>query len=223
MDDVSPDDVGTAIAAAHRQVSETAVPNRFLDLLERREVPRPRLGWLAGELHLLVQSDRRSFALLAARFPAPPAGDLYLAMAQAEGEALRLVDDFAVAVGMDAEDLRTYEPRPLAQAYPAHLTRTALFGTRSDVAMALLANAQGSGADYARAADALTSRYGLDEPAVGHFRYLGDTPQEVLDQAEDTLRAGLSDGDDPVAAVRCARMVRAYENAFWECLAEGLG
>src|SRR5262245_30505208 len=37
------------------------------------------------EQYSILTSDRRSFAQLAARFPAAPAGDLFLAMAEGEG------------------------------------------------------------------------------------------------------------------------------------------
>ncbi|GAB2716022.1 transcriptional regulator [Streptomyces bullii] len=216
------DETGTLVAAARQRMSEQWAPNRFLDLLEAGEVPQRHLRVLAGELYRLVSSDRRSFALLASRFPAAPAGDLFLAMAQGEAEALRLLLDFASALGMDEGDLAAYEPRPLAQAYPAFLTQTAVHGSRSDIALALLANAAESGAQYTRVADALCRGYGLDDRAVGHFRFFADTPQELLDRAAQVLRSGLAAGDDPTEAVRTARMVHAYELAFWRALAEDI-
>ncbi|MFF6785562.1 transcriptional regulator [Streptomyces sp. NPDC012510] len=216
------DETDAVVTAARQQMSRQWVPNRFIDLLEAGEVPKGHLRTLAGELYRLVGSDRRSFALLASRFPSPPAGDLFLAMAQGESQALRLLLDFASALGMDEADLTAYEPRPLAQAYPAYLTQTALHGTRSDIALALLANAAESGDQYTRVADALCKRYGFDEQAVGHFRFFADTPQELLDQAAETLRTGLAAGDDSAEAVRTARMVHAYEAAFWRALSEDI-
>jgi thiaminase len=216
------DETRTLVAAARKRMSEQSMPNRFLDLLETGEVPQGHLRALAGELYRLVGSDRRSFALLASRFPSAPAGDLFLTMAQGESQALRLLLDFASAVGMDEADLVAYEPKPLAQAYPAYLTQTALHGTRSDIALALLANAAGSGDQYTRVADALGKQYGFDEQAVGHFRFFAETPQELLDQAAETVRAGLAEGDDPTQAVRTARMVHAYELTFWRTLAEDI-
>lgn len=208
--------------SAQQQIAQQTAPNRFLDLLDTGRVPRERLGALAGELHRLVSGDRRSFALLAARFPEPPAGELFLAMAAGEGQALGLLLDFAAALGLDQRQLAAYEPRPLAQAYPAYLTQTALFGTRSDVALALLANVEESGGYAARAADALASRYGFTDQALAHFRFYADTPQVLLDQATATLEIGLSHGDDPLAAVRTARMVHAYESTFWNTLAQDI-
>jgi thiaminase len=205
------------------QAERSKQRNRFLDLLDAGEVPKDRLGWLAGELYLLVGSDRRSLAFLASRFPSPPAGDLFLTMAQAEGEALRLLLEFAGALGLGEQDLRAYEPMARAQSYPAYLAQTALSGTSSGMALALLANVAESGGNYARAADALRSRYGFSEDALGHFRFFADTPQSVLDQAAATVTAGIAGGESPQDAVRTARMVNAYEILFWESLADGLG
>jgi thiaminase len=215
--------VTDVLEAARLRIAEDAEPNRFLEVLEQGRMPGERLKWLAGELYHLVSSDRRSFALLASRFPGAPAGDLFLAMAQGEAQALDLLGGFATALGLTTQELRAYEPQPLAQAYPAYLARAALFGTASDTALALLANVAESTGTYARVADALVARYGFEERALEHFRYFADTPQALLDQATATLADGLAGGDDPVAAVRCAWTVHGLEAAFWSCLARGLG
>jgi thiaminase len=128
------------IERVREQASARASRNRFVDLLEAGRVPRERLTWLAGEQFRIVGSDQRSFALLAARFPDPPAGEMFLSLAQGELHALGLLSGFAAALGWQEQDLRSYEPRPLAQAYPAYLAWSALFGTCSGVALAMLAN-----------------------------------------------------------------------------------
>ncbi|MFC4856961.1 hypothetical protein [Actinophytocola glycyrrhizae] len=210
------------VSRARIEIARHATGNRFVDLLETGAVPRERLRWLAGELYRLVGSDRRSQAVLAARFPAPPAGDLFLALAQGEAEALTLLDDFAAEVGMGAAEVAAYEPLPLAQAYPAYLTQVAVFGPSSAMALALLANVAESGGTYARVAAALRARYGLSEKAVGHFLFFSETPRELLDQAGAVLAAGLANGEDADEAVRTARIVSALEAAFWDALADGL-
>ncbi|HEY0451329.1 transcriptional regulator [Actinophytocola sp.] len=216
------DDIAGLVARAQREIAKQATGNRFLDLLEAGAVPAERLGWLAGELYRLVGSDQRSQALLASRFPAPPAGELFLALAQGEAEALRLLLDFATAVGMGEAELEAYEPLPLAQAYPAYLTQVAVFGSSSSMALALLANVDESGGTYARVAAALRSRYGLTEEAVGHFLFFAETPPELLDHAAAVAAAGIAGGESPDEAVRTARIVSALETAFWDTLAEGL-
>lgn len=210
------------VSRARIEIAKEASGNRFADLLEAGAVPRERLRWLAGELYRLVGSDRRSQALLASRFPAPPAGDLFLALAQGEAEALRLLDDFAAAVGMGPEEIAAYEPLPLAQAYPAYLTQVAVWGSSSAMALALLANVDESGGTYARVAAALQERYGLSSTAVGHFLFFAETPPELLDQARAVLAAGLTAGEDADEAVRTARIVSGLEAAFWDALADGL-
>lgn len=210
------------VERAQRGIAKQAERNRFLELLEDGAVPAERFRWLAGELYRLVDSDRCSFAMLATRFAEPPAGELFLAMTEGEVEAMRLLLDFAGALGMREDELRTYEPRPFAQVYPAFLAQTALFRTRSAAALALLANVTGSSAIYTRVAEALRSRYGFSEEAVGHFRFFAETPQSLLDLAAATLSSGLSEGDDPDEAVWVARTVDTYEGAFWASLAEGL-
>jgi len=145
------------IGRVREEVSAAASRNRFVDLLEAGDVPRDRLTWLAGEQFRIVGSDQRSFALLAARFPDPPAGEMFLALAQGELRALRLLADFAAALGWAERDLRAYEPRPLAQAYPAYLAWSALFGTCSGVALAMLANLQEWGGSCGRVAEALVT------------------------------------------------------------------
>jgi hypothetical protein len=208
-------EVAELVATAQRSLVRE--PNRFLDDLATGTVPRERLQVLAGELFRLVSSDRQSFALLSSRFPSH---SLFLAMAGGEDEALRLLFDFAAAVGVGEKELRAYEPIPLAQAYPAFLAQTAMFGPRSAVPLALLANVGESGDYYTRAADALVSQYGLTEQEVAHFRYFADTPPELLEQAAAVVADGLAAGDSPVEALRAARMVNAYETAFWAALVD---
>jgi hypothetical protein len=132
------------IGRAREEVSAGASRNRFADLLEAGGVPRERLTWLAGEQFRIVGSDRRSIAP-AARFPDPPAGEMFLFLAQGELRALRLPADCAAASGWGEQELRAYEPRPLAQAYPAYLAWSALSGACSGIALAMLANLEERG------------------------------------------------------------------------------
>lgn len=210
------------IGRAREEISAQVTVNRFLDLLEAGTLPRERLTWLAGEEYGIVRSDQRSFALLASRFPEPPAGGMFLGLAQGEAQALALLREFAAALGWEEKHLQAYEPRPLAQAYPAFLAQRALFGTCSGVALAMLANLEEWGGYCDRAAEALLSRYDLSERAVGFFRFFATAPPEFSDQAAAVIAAGLATGEDPDEALRTARMLHAYETAFWTELTSGL-
>jgi hypothetical protein len=214
--------VGDLIVRARKEMSAQPGRNRFVDALETRRVPRERLAWLAGEQFRIVSSDQRSFALLAARFPEPPAGEMFLSLAQGEGQALRLLADFAAALGWGQPDLQAYEPRPLAQAYPAYLASIALFGSSSGAALAMLANLDEWGGYCGRIVGALLSGYGLAEEAVGFFRFFAEPPPGFAEQATAVIAAGLAAGEDPREAVRAALALHVYEMAFWDTLAEGL-
>jgi hypothetical protein len=210
------------VRTAQREISAVPPPNRYLELLEGGRVPRERLTTMAGEQYNIIGSDRRSFALLAARFPESPAGDVFLALAGGEGEALRLLAGFADALGWGEKELRAYRPRPLAQAYPAYLAWSALYGTRSGVALAMLANFGEWGGYCARAADALRSRYDFADEDVAFFRFFAELPPGFTEQATAIVAAGLDAGDDPDESLHAARMMHAYEQAFWTALATDL-
>ncbi|GAA2412890.1 hypothetical protein GCM10010191_23100 [Actinomadura vinacea] len=210
------------VSRARSEIAGAATGNRFLELLEAGAVPRDRLTRLAGEEYRIVGSDRRSFALLASRYPEPPAGDMFLSLAQGEGQALSLLQDFAAALDLGEKDLRSYEPRPMAQAYPAYLAQRAAFGTAGEVALAMLANLEEWGAYCGRTAGALRAHYGMDETAVGFFDFFAESPPGFPEQAVAVIAAGLASGDDPEDVVRAARLLHAYETAFWDALAEGL-
>ena len=148
---------------------------------------------------------------------------MFLSLAQGELRALRLLSDFAAELGWGERDLRAYEPRPLAQAYPAYLAWSALFGTCSGVALAMLVNLEEWGGYCGRVAEALLSRYGMPEQAAGFFRFFAGSPPGFAEQATSVVAAGLAAGEDPKDAVRAALALHAYEIAFWDVLADGLG
>jgi hypothetical protein len=82
--------------------------HRFVELIGAGDVPKERLGDLAGEQVTVIRSDRRSFAYLASRFPDAPAGDFFLGMSEGEGEALRRLLEYAAWAGLDEEALAAY-------------------------------------------------------------------------------------------------------------------
>lgn len=214
--------VSELIERIGQEVPARAGRNRFVDLLEAGQVPRERLTWLAGEEFCIVGSDQRSFALLAARFPQDPVGEMFLSLAEGERHALGLLSGFAAALGWGEAELRAYEPRPLAQAYPAYLAWNAVFGTCSAVALAMLANLQEWGGYCDRVAAALITRYDLAEQDVAFFRFFAAPPPGFADQAARVAAVGLAAGEDPRQALRAARTMHAYETAFWDTLADGL-
>jgi pyrroloquinoline quinone (PQQ) biosynthesis protein C len=191
----------------------------FLEALEAGQASRSALEALAAEQHLIIPSDRRSFAQLAARFPRDPAGAFFLSMAEGEGLALGLLRDFAAAVGVGEERLAAYEPIPDCQAYPAFVAWMALNGSSTDVALSFLANLAAWGANCGRVADALCGRYGLDDSAVAFFTFFASPAPDFEQRALAVIDAGLETSDDPAHARRATRLLQAYELRFWDGLA----
>lgn len=185
-------------------------------------MPRERLAAFAGEQHAIISGDRRSFALLASRFPESPAGGLFLGLAEGEGRALELLCAFAAAVGATEAALRAHEPAPGAQAYPSFMAWLALNGSPADVSLALLANLAAWGANCGGMAEALRARYELDEGAVAFFMFFAPPPPDFEHRLLAVLDDGLAGREPPVRARRAARLLQAYELLFWDTLAEGV-
>jgi len=194
--------------------------HRFLSRLEDGGVDREGLREFAGAQWVIIASDRRSFGQLAARFPEPPAGDLFLALAQGEGEALARLAPLCAAVGADQAWLAAYAPPAGVQAYPSFLAWLALNGSRADAALALLVNLDAWGANCSRAGAALRTRYRLSEEEVSFFRFFGEPSPALRRSALAVLADGLGDGDSEARARWAARTLQACELAFWDAMTD---
>ena len=176
----------------------------------------------AAEQWSILRADRRSFAQLAARFPAAPAGDLFLELAAGEGNALAHLLAFADALGFHEDALRAYEPRPACQAYSAYVAWLALNGSRADVTLAFVANLAAWGESCVRMSRALPREYDLAGEAVAFFAYFSAPPPEFEESALIVAGQGLENGDSADRARRAARLLQAYELMFWDGLAADL-
>ena len=215
---------GELVAQARRELVETAEAirsHRFLERLRSREVADERLRALAGAQHAIVSSDRRSFAVLAARFPSGLAGEFFLGMAEGEGVALDKLRGLADWLGMTDDELRAHEPHPGAQAYPAFVAWLALNGSRADVVLAFLANVAAWGENCGKVAAALREAYRAGDDAVAFFDFFASPGEDFEARALQVLGEGLAAGDSPVLARRATRLLQAYELSFWDALADG--
>ncbi|HYY79239.1 MAG TPA: transcriptional regulator [Actinomycetes bacterium] len=213
----------TALDTVRRELAPAEGANRLVPLVAEGRLPRERLAALAGEEYRIIASDRRSFLVLAARFPEPPAVDFFTGLAQGESLALPMLLTFAAALGQSEKDLRAYEPKAGCQAYAAHVAWLALNGGQGDVALALVANFAAWGSYCAAVAEGLRRQYGLDDDACGFFDFFATPVPEVEQQALAVAEASLEGGQPPESARRQARLVQAYELMFWNTLAEGVG
>lgn len=216
---------GELVAQMQDELAETAAAirsHRFIELLWARDVPEERLRALAGEQYAIVSSDRRSFALLAARFPAGLAGEFFLGMAESEGLALDRLRSLADWLGLSNDDLRAHEPHPGAQAYPAFVAWLALNGSRADVVLAFLTNLAAWGENCGQVAAALRGSYGAGNDTTAFFDFFASPAADFESRALAVLTEGLIARDSAVLARRATRLLQAYELSFWNALAEGL-
>ncbi len=213
------------VAETQRELAETAAAIRshpFLDRLRVRDVPEERLRALASEQHAIVSSDRRSFAQLAARFPAGLAGEFFLDLAVGEGIALGKLRGLADWLGLSDDDLRAYEPHPGAQAYPSFVAWLALNASPAAVSLAFLANLAAWGENCGQVASALRETYGAGDDAVAFFDFFASPPADFEPRALAVIAEGLAAGDSPGRARRATRLLQAYELSFWDALLAGL-
>src|SRR5919202_3613590 len=172
MTDQASTTAGELLIQTEHELAETAEAirsHRFLMRLRARDVTHERLQALAAEQQAIISSDRRSFAQLTARFPSGLAGQFFLALAEGEGVALDKLHSLADWLGLTDDELRAHEPHPGAQAYPAFVAWLALNGSRTDVALAFLANLTAWGDNCGQVAAELRASYGAGEEAVAFF------------------------------------------------------
>jgi hypothetical protein len=198
------DELRPQLGEVERRIRE----HPFLDAIERGDTEEA-LRAFAAEQRLVIASDRRSFAHLAARFAEAPAGDFFLAMALGEGEALALLERFAASVRAPG----TYEPLAGCQAYPAFVCWLALNGGRADVALAFLVNLDAWGEACGRIAAALRDRHD-----VTFFDFFAHPPEGFEEQALAVAEQGLVAGEQPDRARRAARLLQSYELLYWDTL-----
>jgi thiaminase len=211
------------LTMVRRELAPAAGANRFVQLVNDGRLPQERLAALAGEEYWIGESDRRSFLFMAARFPEHPAVDFFLGLAEVEGPARTMLLQFASALGLNENDLQSYEPRPGCQAYAAYVAWLALNGSQSDVALALVANFAAWGSYCGAVAGALQRNYRLNKQDVAFFDFFATPTPDVERLASTVARHSLGATSTlPDSARRNARLVQAYELMFWNTLAEGV-
>lgn len=201
-----------------RDVERRIGDNAWLAELEAGRLPVSALRAFAGEQLFVIPSDERSFTACAERFTDEPAHGYLVGMAAGERVALAALDEFATAVGLDADGRGEYEPHPACQAYPSYVARLARDGSPAEIAGAFLVNLEAWGSCCARMHTALGSRYGLAERDRAFFAHFAGPTDELERASLDVIDAGLAAGVPPKAVARAARLLQAYELRFWEGL-----
>ncbi|WP_043669060.1 thiaminase II/PqqC family protein [Streptomyces xylophagus] len=178
--------------------------------------PRETLATLALEQHLVIPADRRAFLHLAQRETATPeATDFFEFLAAGEAMAGERLTAFAEACGVDEIRLRTYEPLPGCQAYPAYVAWLALNAEPTDVVRALTSNFAEWGGYCATIARALRDHYGFTEEACGFFDFFAEPAPELELRATAAMQAGKVNES---SVTTYSTLLKAYEASFWNTL-----
>ena len=192
--------------------------NRLVAQISEGSARRPVFGRLAAEEWHVVCSDWRCFHLLAARSDHLATRHWFAGVAAGEELALKHLDAFAAAAGLDPDRLGTDQPHTDRQAYPAYLAWLAVNGEPSEVVLAVRANFAAWGRYCSLAAAGMRTRYGFSDDACAFFDFFADP--EPDDTAVDAIAVGLGTGRFDVARARHhAQVLQTYELDFWNSYA----
>ncbi|MET9399835.1 transcriptional regulator [Kitasatospora sp. NPDC002965] len=183
---------------------------------------RGRLGVLAelaAQQQRIITSDRRSLLLLATRCADAPLGAWFAGLADGESAALDTLPALGAACGLSAEAVAR-PPMPGCQAYPAYLAWLALNGRPVAVAAALVANFAAWGRYCAALAEALRRHHGFEDEACAFFDFFGRPATGLERAAAEAIGAAGLTAPETDAAREYGRLLQAYEQLFWNTLAE---
>ena len=201
-----------------KPVEERFLAHPYLAAVEDGRIPREKLRLFAGEQYYIINSDLRSIALVVNRHAHLPSRDYLLGALQGEAGARDALLAFAQALAMSEDDLRSYDPLPGCQAYPAYVAWLALYGSDADFAAAFLVNLAAWGAVCARMSAALKAKYGLASADVAFFDLFAQPAPQFEADSLRVIQDGLDRGVDAQAVARAARLIQAYELMYWDSL-----
>ena len=141
----------------------------FLEQVESGKAPLEQIATVAAEQYSIIPSDWGSFAQLTARFNDTLSREFFSDLASGEGIALQKLIEFTESIGLTEQDLKDYEPRSKAQAYPSRVTWIAANADRAMTSASLLANFSVFGENMSRLRDALVNVYGFSLEEVEFF------------------------------------------------------
>lgn len=203
-----------------KTVEDKLLAHPYLSAVEEGRTSKENLQLFAGEQHYIISSDLRSVALLVNRESRGPNREFLLGALQGEAAAGHALLAFARALAMSDEGLRSYEPMPGCQAYPAYVAWLAAYGSAADFAAAFLVNLPAWGGSCARMSAALKGKYGLSAEAVAFFDLFATPAPEFEADSLRVIQDGLDHGVDPRGVARAARLIQAYELMYWDTLHE---
>lgn len=194
----------------------------YLAAVKNGQVSREALRALPGTQYHMWQSDLRSAAHLVERFASQSYGEFFMADLHAELGAQRTIMDFAAALDMSEADLEDFEPSPKGFAYASYFAWLSQYGSAGEVACGLAVNLAAWGHNCGAVSSGLRKAYGFSSKETAFLDVFAVIPD--LDKAAaEIIAEDLEQGVSPRRIKRAARLIQAYEAAFWDAMAEAAG
>ncbi len=190
----------------------------WIAAVEAGRLIREDLVLFAAQQRRIIGSDLRSVALLVHRYGDGPSGQFFGESLKTEAMALATLEDFARALGADANTLASVTPLAAAQAYTHFVAWLASYGSDAEFAAAFLVNLPAWGRNCGRLAKALRVRYRLEDQAVAFFTLFATEAPGFGEAALTVIQGGLDRGVAPKAIREAARLLQQYELMFWDAL-----
>ena len=201
-------------------LNERILNHPYIQALGAGRIERGQLRIFAGQQSHIIGSDLRSVAQMVARASSERSQAFFLELLEGERAALKVLESFTAAIGGPTATAVVDEPLPGAFAYCAFVAWLSLYATEAEFAGALLINLPVWGANCARMAEALRSKYGLSEAEVAFFTMFATAPPGFEDRAAAVVADGLAHGVTPGSVRQAAALLQGYELLFWDTMAQ---
>lgn len=201
-------------------LNERILNHPYIQALGAGRIERGQLRIFAGQQSHIIGSDLRSVAQMVARASSEGSQAFFLELLEGERAALKALDLFRAAVVAAPGPPVSDEPLPGAFAYCAFVAWLSLYASEAEFAGAVLINLPVWGANCARMAEALRSKYGLSEADVAFFTLFATAPPGFEERAAGVVADGLAHGVTPGSVRRAAAMLQGYELLFWDTMAQ---
>ncbi|MFP3161168.1 MAG: TenA family transcriptional regulator [Vulcanisaeta sp.] len=162
----------------------------------------------------IINHDLRSLAIGLSRSRTIEELEFFKTLLDGDYVALHELMKLMRELGIEVKDPVTFEVMPDAIQYTHYLSWLANYATTREFALAITVNMPVWGGNVIRLGNALRSRYGIRE--VGFFDVFKGPYTELENKAVNI--AGDLDEDSVVRVMNMARIIQAYEKAFWDAI-----
>jgi thiaminase len=162
----------------------------------------------------IINHDPKSLAIALSRSRTIEELEFFKTLLDGDYVALHELMKLMRELGIEVKDPVTFEVVPEAIQYTHYLSWLANYATTREFALAITVNMPVWGSNVTRLGNALRSRYGIRE--VGFFDVFKGPYTELENKAVNI--AGDLDEDSVVRVMNMARIIQAYEKAFWDAI-----